>query len=87
MKILSMQAQIILNLDNLSNAGRLDIQLAEQAEYDNRIGKCIDKKRVLYERLVLKQISMKAYKTQEAAIDNELYQLREIPSKLQMQTL
>ena len=71
-EILSKQAWISLNLDNLSNAGQLDIQLAEQAEYDKRIGEYMDKKRVLYERLVLKQISMKDYETQKAAIDNEL---------------
>ena len=76
----------MLNLDNLSNAGQLDIQLAEQVEYDNRIGEYLDKKRVLYERLVLKQISMKDYETQKAAIDNELDRLREIHSKLKMQT-
>ena len=75
-----------MNLDNLSNAGQLDIQLAEQAEYDNRIAEYMDKKRVLYERLVLKQISMKDYETQKAAIDNELDRLREIHSKLKMQT-
>ena len=85
-EVLSKQAQIMLNLDNLSNAGQLDIQLAEQVEYDNRIGEYLDKKRVLYERLVLKQISMKDYETQKAAIDNELDRLREIHSKLKMQT-
>ena len=85
-EILSKQAQIILNLDNLSNAGQLDIQLAEQAEYDNRIEEYLDKKRVLYERLVLKQISMKDYNTQKAAVDSELDRLREIHSKLKMQT-
>ena len=80
-KILAKQAQIILNLDNLANAGQLDIQLAEQAEYDNRIAEYMDKKRVLYERLVLKQINMEDYKTQKAAVDNELDRLREIHSR------
>ena len=46
----------------------------------------MDKKRVLYEGLVLKQISMRDYKTQKAAVDNELDRLREIHSKLKMQT-
>ena len=85
-EILSKQAQITLNLDNLSNAGQLDIQLAEQAEYDKRIEEYMDKKRVLYEGLVLKRISMKDYKTQKAAVDNELDRLRAIHSKLKMQT-
>ena len=85
-EILSKQAQIILGLDNLSNAGQLDIQLAEQAEYDNRIEEYMDEKRVLYERLVMKQITTEDYKAQKAAIDIELDRLREINSKLKMQT-
>ena len=83
---ISKQAQIILNLDNLADAGQLDIQLAEQAEYDNRITEYIDKKRVLYERLVLKQISMKDYKAQKAVVDRELDRLREIHARLTIQT-
>lgn len=35
--ILTKQAQIILNLDNLSNAGLLDIRIAEQSDYAQRI--------------------------------------------------
>ncbi len=85
-EVLSKQAQIILGLDNLSNARQLDIQLAEQAEYDNRIEEYMDKKRVLYERLVMKQITIEDYKAQKAAIDIELERLREIHSKLKMQT-
>ena len=85
-EIIAKQAQVILNLDSLSNTGQLDIQLAEQAEYDDRIAEYIDKKRVLYEQLVLQQISMKDYKTQKAAVDSELDRLREIHSKLKMQT-
>ena len=85
-EILTKQAQLNLNPDNLSNAGQLDIQLTEQAEYDNRIEEYIDKKRVLYERLVLEQISMEDYKTQKATVDNELDRLREVHSKLKMQT-
>ena len=84
--VLSKQAQIILNLENLSNAGQLDIQLAEQAEYGKQITEYMEKKRVLYERLVLEQISMKDYKAQKSAVDNELDRLREIHSKLKMQT-
>ena len=85
-EILSKQAKIILNLDNLVNAGQLDIQLAEQAEYYNRIAEYTNKKRVLYERLVLQQISMEDYKTQKAAFDSELDRLREIHSRLKIQT-
>lgn len=85
-EVISRQAQIILNLDNLSDAGRLDIQLAEQAEYHNRIEDYWEEKRMLYERLVLKKITMEDYKAQKAAIDTELDRLREIHSKLKAQT-
>jgi len=84
--VISKQAQIILNLDNLSNAGRLDVQLAEQTEYHNRIEDYLEGKRVLYERLVLQKITMEDYKAQKAAIDTELDRLREIHSKLKAQT-
>ena len=46
-EILSKQAQVILNVANLANAGKLDVQLARQAEYDKRIEGCLDQKRVL----------------------------------------
>ena len=36
-EVLSKQAQVILNVADLSNAGRLNVQLAEQAEYDKQI--------------------------------------------------
>ncbi len=85
-EILYKQAQIILGLDNLSNVGQLDIQLAEQAEYDNRIEEYMDEKRMLYEQLIMKQITKEDYKAQKAAIDIELDRLRVIHSKLKMQT-
>ena len=85
-EILSKQAQVILNVVNLANAGRLDVQLARQAEYDKRIEGCLDQKRVLYEQLILKQITMEDYKSQKAAVDSELDRLREIHSNLKVRT-
>ena len=84
-EVLSKQAQVILNLDSLSNAGRLDVQLAEQAESNSRIKECMDQKRVLYERFVLKEISIEDYKRQKAAVDIELDRLRVIHSALEAQ--
>ena len=85
-EILSKQAQVILNVADLSNAGMLDVQLAEQAEYDKQINRCLDQKRALYERFILKQITMADYKSEKAAIDGELDRLREIHSNLKVQT-
>ena len=53
-EILSKQAQIVLNVADLSNTGQLDIQLAEQAENDKQINRCLDQKRALYEQFILK---------------------------------
>ena len=84
--MITKQAQIILNLDNLSDAGQLDIRLAEQAEYGSRIEGCLEGKRMLYERLVQQEITAEGYKTQKAVIDAELDRLRDIYSRLKTQT-
>lgn len=85
-EILSKQAQIILNVADLSNAEMLDVQLAEQGEYDKQINRCLDQKRALYEQFILKQITMADYKREKTAVDSELDRLREIHSNLKVQT-
>ena len=71
---------------DLSNAEMLDVQLAEQAEYDKQINRCLDQKRALYEQFILKQITMADYKREKTAVDSELDRLREIHSNLKVQT-
>lgn len=83
---MSKQAQVILNLNDLSNAKLLDIQLAEQAEYNQRILECRDKKRMLYEGLLLQEISTEEYKAQKSVIDVELNRLQQVYSTLCTQT-
>lgn len=73
-------------MDNLANTGQLDIQIAQQAEYDKLIEGYLEQKRVLYEQLILKQITMEDYKSQKAAVDGELDRLREIHSNLKVRT-
>jgi len=85
-EVLSKQAQVILNVDDLSSAGRLDVQLAEQAESNSRIEDCMDQKRILYERFVRKEIGMEEYKARKAEFDQELDRLRAIHAKLKDQT-
>jgi len=85
-EVISKQVQIILNLDDFSNAGQLEAQLAEQAEYSNRMEKCLEEKRVLYERLVLQKIRMEDYKSQKAALDGELDRLEKIHAGLKART-
>ncbi len=85
-EVLSKQAQVILSLDNLSDAELLDIRIAEQDEYGKKLNECRDKKRVLYERLLLQEISLEEYKSGKAAIDIEATRLKQIHSALSEQT-
>jgi len=85
-EILSKQAQIILNLDSLDNAGQLEVQLAEQAEYDRKIEGRLERKKTLYERFVLQEISAVEYKSEKADIDRELDRLRKIQAGLKAKT-
>ena len=84
--VLSKQAQIILNIDKLSNAGLLDIHLAEQADYAQQVEGLKAQKRALYEQLILCEIEMTEYMERKAVIDKELGRLEQIYSTLNMQT-
>ena len=86
-EILSKQVQVILNVADLSDAGRLDVQLAEQAEYDKQIENYLNRERMLYEQFILKQITMEDYKIQKTAVDSELDRLRTIHSDLKARAL
>jgi hypothetical protein len=67
-EIISRQAQVILNVENISNASLLDTKIAKQTEYGQRVESCLDRKRVLYEQVLLKEISMEEYKAQKAVL-------------------
>ena len=81
-EILLKQAGIILNIDSLSVAGGLDVQLAEQTEYQNRIRQCQTEKRLLYERFLLKEIDKDSYLEQKSVCDKELNRLKQAHSAL-----
>ena len=85
-KVLSRQAQIILNLDSLADAGQLDMQLAKQNECDRQVECFMEQKRKLYERFLLQDISIEDYKTQKAEVDTELTQLKRLQSVVSAQT-
>ena len=84
--VLSKQAHIILNIDDLSNAGMLDIRLTEQADYGQRVEGYKTQKRELYEQLILCEISRTEYMEHKAGIDKELGRLEQIYSTLNTQT-
>lgn len=81
-EIISKQAQVILNVENISNASLLDAKIAKQTEYGQRVESCLDRKRVLYEQVLLKEISMEEYKAQKAGVDTELERLRKVHNAL-----
>ena len=86
LEILSKQAQAILNLPDLSHTGRLDVEIAKQTEYGGQIEEYLDQKRMLYERFLLKQISLEDYTSQKATVDRELERLRELHTALKVRT-
>jgi len=47
-----------LSLDSLENAGQLEVQLAKQSDYGRKIEVRLERKKALYERFVLREISM-----------------------------
>ncbi|MDE7244077.1 MAG: recombinase family protein [Oscillospiraceae bacterium] len=85
-EILAGQAKIILNIDDPAHTGTLDIQLAKQAEYDQQVKNCMEQKRELYERFLLRQISVDEYKSQRAVVDVELNRLKQLQSVVAAQT-
>lgn len=85
-QVIKKQAQIILNVGNLSKAGQIDIQLTKQTEYERRIERCMEQKRVLYERLVSREINLDDYKSQKAEVDADLSHLKSAYAALAAQT-
>jgi len=71
--VISKQAQVILSLDNLSDLSNLELQSAQQTEYDKQIAQYNESKRNIYERFVLHEIGGAEYKTLKSAIDADLY--------------
>lgn len=81
-EIISKQAEVILNVENLSNASLLDAKIATHTEYSQRIESCLDRKRVLYEQVLLKEITLEEYKAQKADVDAERERLRQVQGAL-----
>lgn len=81
-EMISKQAQVIMNIGNISDAGLLDAKIAKQTEYSQRVESCLDRKRILYEKVLLKEISIEEYKTQKAIVDMELERLRQAHNAL-----
>lgn len=81
-EIMNKQAQVILNLKDLSDAKPLDVHLAKQGDYQKQITTRQDQKRILYERLLLGEISTEEYKSVKVEVDKELKRLKHIYTAL-----
>ncbi|MCL2776073.1 MAG: recombinase family protein [Oscillospiraceae bacterium] len=86
-EIISKQAQIILNTDNLSDISALSVKTEQQAEYTNQIECLNNEKRRLYERFILKEITVGDYKDAKERLDEELSHLTQIHAALSTETV
>ena len=77
-EVMSKQAKAILNVDDISHAGNLEVQLAQQKESSGQVEACLERKRALYERFVLKEIGADAFKAEKAVLDGELARLKQV---------
>lgn len=85
-EIMNKQAQIILGLNDLADVEPLDVHLAQQADYRKQITCCKDQKRILYEQMLLGEISAEDYKAEKATVDKELGRLNRIYDALCQRT-
>lgn len=70
--IISKQAQVILNINNLEDNGVMELYSEREAEYIKLIDSCHDSKRALYERFVLREISEEEYQALKSEVDAKL---------------
>ena len=74
--VIEKQAQVILDIGRLDDAGDLQMKTEQQTEYEKLIAQCRDEKQRLYEKLVLGELDVVAYKTQKAGTDTEMNRLK-----------
>ena len=74
-EIISKQAQVILNIDYLSQLSELDLRIERQNDTQKQIERHNDDKRRLYERLIISEITADEYKAQKAIIETEINRL------------
>ncbi len=85
-ELLSKQALAVWNADVLHDSNWLDVQLARKNDCRAQIQTLYDTKRMLYEQLLLQEITLDNYKAQKSGLDQELNRLEQIHSTLSTQT-
>ncbi len=81
-EVISKQAEVILNVDKLNDIGQIDARLARQTEYERQIAALNSRKRSLYERFILGELTIEGYKAEKVSIDAELARLGQINTAL-----
>lgn len=83
--ILNKQAQIILGAADVDSVGSAGALSTEHAEYSKQISGIQEQKRVLFERLILHELSEQEYREKKTALDAELARLQETRAVLSTQ--
>lgn len=81
-EIICKQAQIILNMDDLSQLNNTELQSVELSEYEKRITSLNRQKRQLYEDWLMQVNDKAAYLERKAVLDEELNRLTRIKNSL-----
>ena len=80
--IISKQAEIILNVDSISESNDIKVCSEQQSEYKKLIENYQDEKMQLYEQFILGEIDETRYKTMKEKIDDEVNSLNQIYSAI-----
>lgn len=84
--IISKQAQVILNMDNLADTHDLQMQLTEKSWCGKQIAEYEEQKQRLYEAYCRKEIELADFTERKAEYDAELCGLKQTFTTLSMQT-
>ena len=76
--IISKQAQVILGEGSISSASGLDIQSGQESDLAKQIDMLQQKKRGLYEALIMEDLEVCQYKQENTRIDVELAELKRL---------
>ncbi len=76
-KIVSQQSQIILNVDNVLDLNKLQIQTEHTIELENQIDSYQKKKQQLYEQLLMNEIAINEYRAEKKNWDKKLRVVQE----------
>ena len=89
LEVIKKQAGIVLGLDGLSDVSETGVKSEQQDDYEKRLEERREKKQMLYERFVLKELDANSYKKEKAVIDREVEQLNHAFSmtKLELRAL